>query len=63
METEQHIYNHFLNDHVRVSVRVEKNSRGYTYEVNVTGAEGVQQAIDLLDDAMRELRVRYGESA
>lgn len=59
------------NDVVRVavdgiyteSVEVEKNSRGYTYSVKVTGEKGkaVAQAFALLDEVAAEVKKRGGD--
>jgi small-conductance mechanosensitive channel len=54
-------YHQYIDNGPRVNVKVEKNSRGYNFEVTVTGASDVSQALDLIDAAETALRERYGD--
>ncbi len=46
-----------------INVSAERNSKGYNYSATVVNATSVQQAVDTLEEAMRELAHRYGGSA
>ena len=59
MENEQHIYNHFDTE-VRLNVKVEKNTKGYSWEATVIGATSVDQAMNLLRQLEDELKKTYG---
>ena len=55
---EQHVYHH--NDNVpTVNVKVEKNSRGFNYSATVEGARSVEEAMGLLETAMKQLSEKY----
>jgi hypothetical protein len=56
---ENHQYHHFDNDGPRVSVKVEKNSKGYNYEAHVSGCKTVDEAMALLNDAVAKLKAAY----
>jgi hypothetical protein len=56
----QHIYHH-NDDQAKVSVKVEKNSRGMSWEVSVSGAATVDQALSLVKDAEVKLAAEYGQ--
>lgn len=58
---DQHIYHHYDNDGARISVKVEKNSRGFNYEASVSGAKTVDEAIALLGDAQKKLEAAYNQ--
>ena len=58
---EQHIYHHNDSDGARVSVKVEKNSRGFNYEASISGAKTVDEALTLLHDAQEKLEKIYGK--
>ncbi|MFZ6029745.1 MAG: hypothetical protein ACOYYS_18690 [Chloroflexota bacterium] len=58
----QHVYHHYDgNNGPRVNVKLEKNSRGYNWEVTATGAANVDEALALVRDASEKLRAEYGE--
>jgi len=59
---DQHIYHHSDSDGARVSVKVERNTKGFNYEVSVSGAKSVEEALALLNDAIAKLRATYGET-
>lgn len=57
---EQHIYHHSDGDGPRITVKVERNSRGFNYEAAVSGARTVDEALALLRDAEAKLQAAYG---
>lgn len=59
---EQKLY-HYSNVTVTPSInmKVEKNSRGYNYEVSVVGVESVDDALKLIKEAEAKLKAEYGE--
>lgn len=57
----QHIYHHSNNDGPRINVKVEKNTKGYNWELTITAAPSVAAAIALLTETETALRVIYGE--
>ena len=57
---EQHIYHHSDNDGVRITVKVEKNTKGFNYEASVTGAKTVEEALQVLTEAQTRLQSIYG---
>lgn len=59
----QHVYHHTVSDGPRINVKVEKNSRGYNFEVTVTGAASVDEALALVADAEKRLAAQYGQPA
>ena len=58
---EQHLYHHYDNDSARVTVKAEHNTKGYNWEVAVSGAKTVEEAIALLKDAEAKLKATYGQ--
>ncbi len=58
-EAGQHIYNHYDKQCVTLNVKVEKNTRGYNFEVTVIGASSVDEAMALIKDAETKLRYAY----
>jgi len=60
---DQHIYHHSDSDEPRVSVKVEKNTKGFNYEVSVSGSKTVDEALSLLKDAQAKLQAAYGGEA
>ena len=59
--TEQHVYHHYDATGVTVNVKVEKNSKGYNWEVTVIGAKSPGAALDLIEQAEQELLEVYGD--
>lgn len=57
---ETHFYHHYDNDGARVTVKVERNTKGYNWEAAVTGAKTVDEAMVLLEDAEAKLRTKFG---
>ena len=57
---DQHIYHH-SEEIPRISVKVEKNSRGYNWEVSISTAKTIEEAISLLKEAERKLAASFGD--
>ena len=57
---DQHIYHH-SEESPRINVKVEKNSRGYNWEVSVSNAKTIEEAISLLKEAERKLAASFGD--
>lgn len=57
---DSHVYYHNEPSEPTVSVKAERNSRGVNWEASVSGANSVAQAMELLDEARRELEHRFG---
>jgi hypothetical protein len=60
---DMNVYNHYDNDGPRVSVKVEKNSKGFNYEAHVQGCATVEVAMLMLKDAIDRLNATYGAPA
>lgn len=58
---ELHVYHHSDNDGAKVSVKAEKNTKGYNWEISVSGASSVEEAMAKLKDAESQLKAEYGE--
>lgn len=56
---EQHIYHHYDNDGPRVNVKVEKNTKGFNYEVSISGAKSKEEALALLVETQAMLEQKY----
>jgi hypothetical protein len=56
----QRIFHHYDNDGVRISAKVEKNTKGFNYEATVSGAQTVKEAMATLKEAQLELEKTYG---
>lgn len=57
---DQNIYHHYDNDGARVSVKVEKNTKGFNYEASVSNAKSVDEAMAMLKDAQMKLQAEFG---
>ena len=57
---DQHIYHHDANAGPTITVKAEKNTKGFNYEAAVSGAATVEQAMTLLNQAIDALESRYG---
>jgi hypothetical protein len=56
---DQHIYHH--NDSTpRLSVKAEKNTKGYNFEASVSNAATVDEAMELLQKLTESLQRVYG---
>ncbi len=60
---EQHIYTHSDSDGARITVKVEKNTKGFNYEAAVSGATTVEEAMALLKDAQAKLQAEFGDKS
>lgn len=57
----KHTYVHHDNiNGVIVNMKVEKNSKGYNWEVGVSNANSVAQALEVLKDAEEKMKAIYG---
>jgi hypothetical protein len=56
----QHVYHHSDTAGPRINSKVEKNWKGFNYEVTVTCARDVAEAMSLLREAMESLANQYG---
>jgi hypothetical protein len=59
---DQHIYHH-SNETPTVYVKVEKNSKGYNWEVSVSNCKTIDEAVSLLKEAEAKLAKSFGELA
>ena len=59
MAEEQHIYHHTVNGNPRLSVKAEKNTKGYNFEASVSNAESVEEAMQLLIELTAALETKY----
>jgi len=53
---------HFHHNDLRnptISVKIERNTKGYNFEVNIAGANSTPEALQLLDTMVMELEQRY----
>ena len=56
---DQNIYHH--NDQTpRISVKVEKNTKGHNYEASVSNCTSPEQALELVQQVIESLRRIYG---
>jgi hypothetical protein len=56
---ESHVYHHTVNDGPKINVKVEKNSRGYNFEVSVNGATNIDEALALVKEAEAKLKAEF----
>lgn len=47
----------------KINIKIEKNSKGFNWEVTVTNADTVDEALAMLMDAEQKLRNQYGSMA
>lgn len=59
--TDQHVFHHNNTDGPRVALKVEKNSKGHNWEVSVSGARTVEEAMALIRTGDAALREQFGE--
>lgn len=57
----QHVFNHSDYSEPKVNVKVEKNSKGYNWEVTVVGCENVDQALMMINEAETKLWQMFGD--
>lgn len=58
---EQHVYHHSDPAQPKVTVSVEKNTKGYNWSASVNGAATVEEAMNMLKEAEKALNKEYGE--
>jgi len=54
---EQHIYHHYDDDKPRISVEIEKNTKGYNHKIAISGAKSVDEVLALIADAQAKLLI------
>jgi len=60
MENQEiHHYHHNDARTPVVSIKLERNTKGYNYEVSVSDANSVREALDLAYEASNELEQKY----
>lgn len=59
MADEQHVYHHYDGNVAKISVKVEKNTKGFNYEVSVSDASIIDEAIALLHNTQQRLESMY----
>ena len=59
---DQNVYHHYDNDGPRVNIKVVQNTKGFNYEVTVTGATSVEEAMQILLDAQGKLHSKFGNA-
>lgn len=57
---ETHHYHHTVKGEPTVNVKVEKNSKGFNYEVTVVGARSLDEAMELIMRAEARLAGAFG---
>ena len=57
-----HVYHHTVSE-TKVNMKLEKNSKGFNYEVTVTGASTADEALEIIRDAEQKLYAAYGQPA
>lgn len=62
-QTIQHVYHHNDPTQPKITLGIEKNTKGYNWSVSVSGASGVAEALVLLNAANEELKAQYGQQA
>jgi len=60
---EVHHYHHSETNGPRLNVKVVKNTKGWNYEITVTGAATPAEALAMIDDTEAQLIARYGEAS
>ena len=59
----QHVYHHSADEGAKINAKVERNSKGYNWEVTVTGASSPDEALALIEEAEAKLKARFGTPA
>ena len=57
---DSHVYHHYDRTPPSITVKAERNSKGWNYEAAVSGCESVEQAMELLIRATQALESQYG---
>lgn len=59
---DEQIVKHVTETKPTISVKAEKNTKGYNFEAGVSGAPDVETAMRLLNTAMTALANQYGRT-
>jgi DNA polymerase III subunit epsilon len=59
---DQHVYHHNVYT-TKLNVKLEKNSKGYNWEVTVTEASSIDEALKVIRDTDAKLAAQYGQPA
>jgi hypothetical protein len=62
MADEQHVYKH-EDGEPEISVKAEKNTKGYNYEAKVVVRGDASKALEILKDTIAKLEAEYGRPA
>ena len=60
---DQHVYHHYDKAEPSITVKAEKNSKGWNFEAAVSGCASVEQAMELLERATQALEAKYSSPA
>lgn len=55
----QHVYHHHGDEAARTNVKVVENTRGFNFEVTITGARSADEALALAKDAYSKLAAEF----
>lgn len=55
----QHVYNHYDGE-LKVNIKLERNSKGYNWEVTVTQAKSPDEALQIIAQTEEKLKSKYG---
>jgi hypothetical protein len=58
----QHVYHHNVASEARVNVKLEKNTKGFNFEITVTGAANADEALAIIKDAEIKMTAAYGQT-
>lgn len=56
---EQHLYHHTVPVGPKLNLKIIQNTKGYNFEITVTGAASVSEAMALIGEAHRALDTHY----
>ena len=59
-ENVSHVYHHNDDPGPKVAIKVEKNSKGYNWEITVSNCHSVDEALHFQDDAVAKKQEKYG---
>lgn len=59
----QHVYHHYDSPTPKISVEVERNSRGYNYKAGISGCRSVAEAISILRETIRQVQAEITNPA
>lgn len=55
-----HVYHHYESHEPSLTIRGERNTKGWNVEIGVSGARTVEEAVKLLDALKAEAEKRFG---